>query len=194
VIDLSHGLEGWRGTLDKRARAMLRKPGERGVTLGEGDAEEDLARVYEHFLGQARHWKLPKVRPLSFYRALLEPPTDARLWVARKDGVVLCGVLAFVAPQETYVWWSGSSPEARPLQAFPGMLARMVEDCGSARVNLGFSGGLARLGDFKRQLGAAPLPVPILELAPRPRTPWHALLVYARSQARARARARRAAP
>ena len=193
VIDLAQGLDGWRGTLDKRARAMLRKPGERGVELGVGSLDE-LAQVYEHFLGQARHWKLSKVRPLSFYRALLEAPTDARLWVARKDGRVLCGVLAFVAPEETYVWWSGSSPDARPLQAFPGMLGRMIEDCGSARVNLGFSGGLVRLGDFKRQLGALPVPVPILELAPRPRTPWHALLVFARTRARARALARREAP
>jgi len=193
VIDLAHGIEGWRGTLDKRARGMLRKSGERGVTLGAGDAQEDLAQVYEHFLGQARAWRLPKVRPLSFYRALLEAPTTARLWVARKDGRVLCGVLAFVLPEETYAWWSGSSPEARPLLAFPGMLARMIEDCGSARVNLGFSGGLMRLGDFKRQLGAVPVPVPILELAPQPRTPWHALLVFARTQARARARARSAA-
>ncbi len=188
VIDLSAGPAAWRASLDKRSRAMLRKPGERGVTLAPGNAQEDLDQVYTHFLGQARAWGLRQVRPLSFYRALLEPPTDARLWVGRLEGRVVCGVLGFVSAEETYAWWSGSSPEARPAQAFPGTLAFMIETCGSRRVNFGFSGGQSRLTDFKEQLGAAPLPTPILELAPRPRTPWHALLVHGRAAMRARIR------
>lgn len=188
VIDVSNGPAAWRAGLDKRSRAMLRKPVERGITLAPGNAGEDLDQVYTHFLGQARAWGLRQVRPLSFYRALLEPPTDARLWVGRLEGSVVCGVLGFVSPEETYAWWSGSSPAARPAQAFPGTLAFMIETCGSRRVNFGFSGGQARLTDFKEQLGAVPLPIPILELAPRPKTPWHALLVHGRAHMRARVR------
>jgi hypothetical protein len=181
VIDLARGPVAWRAGLDNASRRMLAQAGRRGVTIAPGDAASDLDRVHALFLAQARAWKLARVRPLSFYRALLTPPTDARLWVARLGGEIVCGVLAFVSPLETYAWWSGASPTARAVRAYPAMLARMIEDCGSARVNLGFSGGQARLTDFKAQLGAVAVPVPIVELVPRPRTPWHALLVRARA-------------
>jgi hypothetical protein len=187
VIDLSAGAEAWRPSLDKRARSMLRRAINRGVELGHGDGGADLARVYELFVEQARAWGLKQVRSLSFYRALMEPPTDARLWIGRLGGEIVCGVLGFVSPEETYAWWSGASPKARPVSAFPATLALIVEDCGSRRVNLGFSGGQSRLTDFKEQLGAVPLSVPVIELTPRPRTPWHALLVFGREKMRARA-------
>jgi hypothetical protein len=190
VIDLSRGPAAWHASLDNPARRMLAQAERRGVTIAENAA--DLDAVHALFLGQARAWKLPRVRPLSFYRALLLPPTDARLWVARLEGEVVCGVLAFVSPDETYAWWSGASPRARAVRAFPATLARMIEACGSARVNLGFSGGQARLTGFKEQLGAQAIQVPVIDLAPRPRTPWHALLVRAREHMRTRAKRRRA--
>ena len=191
VIDLSGGVEAWRPSLDKRARAMLRQAPARGVELGHGNGGEDLARVYELFVDQTRAWGVKQVRPLSFYRALMAPPTDARLWIGRLGGEIVCGVLGFVSPEETYVWWSGASPKARPVSAFPATLALLVEDCGSRRVNFGFSGHQSRLTDFKEQLGAAPLSVPVIELTPRPRSPWHALLVLGRAHMRTRAARRR---
>jgi hypothetical protein len=77
------------------------------------------------------------------------------------------------------------------VSAFPATLALLVEDCGSRRVNFGFSGHQSRLTDFKEQLGAAPLSVPVIELTPRPRSPWHALLVLGRAHMRTRAARRR---
>jgi hypothetical protein len=56
----------------------------------------------------------------------------------------------------------------------------VIEECGSRQVNLGFSGGQRRLADFKEQMGAVTRLTPVLDLAPRPRTPYHALLVLAR--------------
>jgi hypothetical protein len=99
---------------------------------------------------------------------------------------VVCGVLALVEGEEAYVWWSGSGLEARRLVAFPYLLSRVVAECGRPRLSLGFSGRMARLTDFKEQMGAIEVPVPILELTPRPRTPYHALLAAARRHARAR--------
>jgi hypothetical protein len=133
------------------------------------------------------------VRPLAFYRALLAPPTPWRLWVARAAGRVVCGVLGHVDPDETYVWWSGSSGEARRLLAFPAVLEELVASCGSRAVNLGFSGGQVKLTDFKEQLGAEPRPLPIFEPAPRPKSPYHALLAFGREAARRRTRERAAA-
>jgi hypothetical protein len=184
VIDLTGGVEAWRASLSNASRRMIGQAARRGVSFEVGGAAE-LDATYALFLAQARRWGLSRVRPLSFYRALLEPG-GARLWVARLSGRVVCGVLAFVSPEETYLWWSGSSPDARPVRAYPATIARIVEECGSARVNLGFSGRQARLTDFKEGLGARPIAVPIVELAARARTPWHALLAAARDGVRRR--------
>jgi hypothetical protein len=191
VIDLSAGPVAWRAGLDNAARRMLGQGERRGVTVEPG-REGDLARVYVLWQEQLRAWGARDPRPPAYFAALLAPPTDARLWVARLGVEVVCGVLAFVSPEETYAWWSGASPKARPARAYPAMLARMIEECGSSRVNLGFSGGQSRLTDFKEQLGARAVPIPVVELTPRPRTPWHALLVRVREQRR-RARLERIA-
>ncbi len=183
VIDLSGGAAAWRAGLDNAARRMLGQGAQRGVLLETG-GPADLPRVYALYRDQLRAWGGRDPRTLAFFTALLEPPGDARLWIARLEGEIVCGVLAFVSEEETYAWWSGASPRARPVRAYPAMLARMIEDCGSRRVNLGFSGRRSRLTDFKEQLGARALAIPVLELTPRPRTPWHALLVRAREQRR----------
>jgi GNAT acetyltransferase-like protein len=191
VIELAEGPEAWYASLRKRARQQLTKAERLGVTVEATADPADLDAVHAHHVGQLRAWGRRELRPLAFYRALLEPPAGARLWVARAEGAILCGVLVFVDPGEAYVWWSGSGLEARRRLAFPYLLSRVVAECGSARVNLGFSGREERLTDFKEQMGAAALAVPILDLLPRPRTPYHALLATVRDRARAR-RARRA--
>src|SRR5258708_5143673 len=112
VIDLAGGPAGWRAALDNAARRMLSQAARRGVTIERTDGARDLDRVYALYAGQARAWGMRRVLPASFYRELLTPPTDAALWVARLDGEIVCGVLAFVSPRETYAWWSGSPPAA----------------------------------------------------------------------------------
>jgi len=183
VIDLAAGPAAWRASLDNAARRMLSQAARRGVTIERADGD-GLDRVYALYDAQARAWGLRRVLPARFYRELLAPPTDAALWVAKKDGEVVCGVLAFVSPRETYAWWSGSAPAARAVRAFPATLERIAFECGSMQLNLGFSGARDRLVDFKRQLGARDVEAGIVDLAPRPRTPYHALLAWARERAR----------
>ena len=193
VIDVTDGYAAWHASLRKRARQQLTKAERLGVTAGVDGGVEALDAVHALHAEQARLWGVRDVLPLAFYRALLDAPGDAaRLWVARADGAVLCGVLVLLGGEDAYVWWSGSGLEARRRLAFPYLLSRVVAECGRAVVNLGFSGRQDRLTDFKEQMGAQPVSVPILELTPRPRTPYHALLAAAREAAR-RWRARRAA-
>jgi len=179
VVDLAAGYAAWLDGLRHRARKQLVKAEGHGVEVRESRDPDDLARVYALYVEQARGWGKGRVRPQGFYASMLVPPTSARLWVARANGTILCGTIAFVDPEETYLWWSGSSPAARDTLAFPALLAGVMRDCGSRTVNLGFSGGQKRLTDFKEQMGAVEQRVPILDLAPRPRTPYHALLAAA---------------
>ena len=181
VLDLSSGHEAWLASLSNASRRMIAQAGRRGVTI---EQATDVEATYALFLAQARQWGLAGVRPAAFYRTLLEH--GASLWIARLEGRVVSGILGFVAPEETYLWWSGSSPDARPVRAYPATIAHVAETCGSARVNLGFSGGQARLAEFKEGLGAQPLEVPIVELPVHAKTPWHRLLAAARAKVRGR--------
>lgn len=187
VIDVAAGADAWRASLRKRARQQFTKAERLGVSVDSTDDPADLAAVHALHAGQVRAWGGGDVRPLAFYRTLLETPGGGvRLWVGRAGGAVVCGTLVFVDPEEAYVWWSGSGLEARRLVAFPYLLSRVVAGSGSARVSLGFSNRMERLTDFKEQMGAAAVEVPILELTPRPRTPYHALLSAARGHLRSR--------
>ncbi len=193
VIDASEGYAAWLASLRKRARQQFTKAERLGVSVAVDGSVAALEAVHALHREQMRAWGGGDVRPLAFYRALLAAPGDtARLWVARADGAVLCGVLVLLGGEDAYVWWSGSGLEARRLVAFPYLLSRVVAECGRGVVNLGFSGRQDRLTQFKEQLGARAIPVPIVELTPRPKTPYHALLVAGREAVRAR-RARRAA-
>ena len=188
VVTLADGFDAWRAALPKRARQQFKKAERSGVTVDEGDAGADLDAVYAQHVEQMRRWSRARaVQPVGFYRALLAEPSAWRLWVARAQGRIVCGILGHVDPDETYLWWSGSSPESRPLLAYPYVLERILRDCGSRAVNLGFSGGQSRLTSFKEQLGAVPRSTPVFELAPRPRTPYHRLLASLRDAARGRA-------
>lgn len=187
VIDATGGFAAWHASLRKRARQQFTRAERLGVTVDAHASAADLAAVYALHAEQCQAWGVRDPRPRAFYQALLDAPLrPARLWVARAEGAVVCGVLVFVDPDEAYVWWSGSGLEARRRVAFPYLLSRVVAECGSPRVHLGFSGRQERLTDFKEQMGAIAVPVPILELAPRPRTPYHALLAGARALMRAR--------
>ena len=192
VIDLAAGPGAWSASLRKSATRTFGAAARRGVTIAE--EPQALAQVYALYAEQARAWPGHRARPLAFYAALLEPPSPARLWVARLAGRAVAGILAFVDPVETYAWWSGAAAAARASRAYLATLAAIAEGCGSTRLNLGFSGHQRRLTDFKEQLGAVPLPVPIVEIAARPRSPWHALLGRARERARARRAARSETP
>jgi hypothetical protein len=185
VVDLSAGPVAWRAGLRKRARQQFTRAEREGVVVEVStDFAADLPPVHALHAAQAEAWGIRHKWPIGHFVTLLAAPTTARLWVARVRGDIVCGLIGFVDPAETFTWWSGSSLAARETLAFPAMLAHIIETCGSRSVSFGFSGGPKRLTDFKEQLGAAPRPVPILELTPRPRTPYHALLRAARQALR----------
>jgi hypothetical protein len=193
VIDLSAGPAVWRAGLRKRARQQFTKAERMGVTVEPQREPADLDAVYREHVAQVQGWTGGRgLRPLAFYRALLVEPTPWRLWVARLGDAVVCGVLVHVEPEEAYMWWSGSSPEARRTLAFPAVLDCAVRECGSRTVNIGFSGEQRRLTFFKEQLGAVGRDVPIFEPSARPRNPYAALLAIGRDTLRHR-RARREA-
>jgi hypothetical protein len=187
VIDLQRGHDAIVGELHRETRRGLRHAEKSGIVAGvDADA---LPAAFALYRDQARSWRGHRSFDLPFLRALLAHGEGfARLHVARREGELVCAILALSGGGETFIWWSGSSPAARPALAYPFLvldIARRAAEAGDRRFNLGGSGGRENLHAFKESLGATPRRLWIYHLAPR-RADWRLRLV-----AWARARRRR---
>jgi hypothetical protein len=166
LVDLSGGLDAAWARADRETRRGIRQARERGVVVAAERAA--LEEGYALHRAQARGWRGYQPLPLELSRRLLGVERSAFL-VAREEGRLLAGVLAFASAGEGFVWWSGARPEARPSRAYAALLWGAVEwahGLGCARLNLGASAGREAVEGFKRDLGAQPHDYPVRWLAP----------------------------
>ena len=165
VIDLDAGENEVRARMDRKTRQDVVRSAARGVRC-----EEDagaIERVYALHVRQARGWGRYRAMPLELSRRLLAAGAGHLLIAHDREGV-LCGIFALDAPHETLLWWSGSHPSARAIDATPRLMAWAAEwarERGRRRLNLGASRGLAALESFKRSMGARPVRYPVRWLA-----------------------------
>jgi hypothetical protein len=144
-----------------------------------------LEAAYALYRRQARAWPSHRPYPLPFLQKLVDHPTCfARLYAARRGNQLLSAILALSSGAETFLWWSGSSPESRPALAYPYLIVEIVRaaaENGARRVNIGSSGGIAALERFKDSLGAVAQTYWTYRLAPRAGGPGLKLLEWARA-------------
>jgi len=164
--------------LHRETRRGLRHAEKSGVTADVDAAA--LPAAYALYRAQAGAWRGHRLFEPAFLEALLaHGPGFARLHVARRGSELLCAILVLSGGGETFAWWSGASPAARALLAYPFLMldiARRAAEAGDRRFNLGGSGGRENLHAFKESLGAVPRRVWIYHLAPR-RADWRLKLV-----------------
>lgn len=159
LVSLADGLEAAWARVDRRSRKEIRHAAGQVVCAQEPEA---LEAAYALHVAQSRAWRVHRPLPLELSRRLLEDARDglgpvARLFTARRGGVLVCAALVLDHPREAMPWWSGAEPEARRLQAFPCLLWSVIEwahGAGRERVNLGASGDLGSVSAFKDSLGA----------------------------------------
>ena len=144
--------------LEKSTREELRRAPRRGVVVLE--EPEALPAAHALYLAQARSWRGHRPYPLAFLAALVEHPSRfARLFVARSENQLLCAILVLSSADDSFIWWSGSSPAARRTVAYPYLMVEIVRvmgEEGRKRVSLGSSGGIAALERYKESVGARP--------------------------------------
>jgi hypothetical protein len=171
VVDLAGGLEAARARIDRKHRQEMRRARERGLAFAEEPGA--LEAGYALHAAQGRSWRGHRALPLELSRRLLATGGDAppaRFFTLRLRGELVSAALALDGPHETFVWWSGTHPSGRRLNAFPLLLWSIVEwaaAAGRARVNLGASTGLEQVAAFKQSLGAAEVRYPVLWLDAR---------------------------
>jgi GNAT acetyltransferase-like protein len=174
--------------LEKSTREELRRAPRRGVVVLE--EPEALAAAHALYLAQARSWRGHRPYPLAFLAALVEHPSRfARLFVARSENELLCAILVLSSGDDSFIWWSGSSPAARRTVAYPYLMVEIVRvmgEEGRKRVSLGSSGGIAALERYKESVGARPETVWTYRLQPHAIGPAWRMVEWARALRRRR--------
>ncbi len=194
LVDLAAGLESALARVDRKTRQEIRQARARLAFAEEPGA---LDEAYALHVAQSRAWRGHRPLPLELSRRLLEPAGDglgpvARLFTARRHGVLLCATLVLDHPREAMPWWSGARPEARRQHAFAFLLwsvAEWAHAAGRARLNLGASAGSGPVAAFKDSLGATALRYPVRWLDARSAPLAGRLLAALQARAR-RGRAR----
>lgn len=165
IIELNRGpAAAWR-RIDRKTRQAIRRA---AAALRFDEEPAALDAAYALHAAQARRssWRAPAPLPLSqrLLRASGAAAAPARLFTARDARGLLSAALALDHPRETLVWWSGTHPEGRALEAFGFLMWSVVEwaaRAGRERVNLGASPGLDPVAAFKRSLGATAVAYPV---------------------------------
>jgi hypothetical protein len=173
VLDLEGGFERvWEERFKKDTRKAVRK-GERAGLVAECDTSGRLVPVFyglyvDWVTGRARERGLPPwlVRrrdilrePLRKYQAVAEHLGDAcRVWVAWLDGEPVATLISLVFGRHAQSWRGfGRMDLAGPTRANNFLQRAAIEDAcraGCRTYNMGESGGVASLMEFKRRHGA----------------------------------------
>ncbi|HEV8480290.1 MAG TPA: GNAT family N-acetyltransferase [Candidatus Eisenbacteria bacterium] len=163
--------EDYWSAIDRKTRKGARQSQSKGLTAAE--EPEALAETHALYLEQARAWGLSRPYGLGFLRALLDHPSGfARLFTARLEGGLACGILVLTSAGQAFAWWSGAAPAARESLAYPFLITEIVRAMsaeGRTLVNLGSSGEKGAIERFKESLGAEARPLWAYRLAPRSR-------------------------
>jgi len=163
--------EEYWSAIDRKTRKGARQSQSLGLTAAEEPGA--LAETHALYLEQARAWGLSRPYSLGFLRALLDHPSRlARLFTARLEGALACGILVLTAGPDGFAWWSGAAPRARDSLAYPFLITEIVRTLsaeGRTRINLGSSGEKGAIERFKESLGAEARPLWAYRLAPRSR-------------------------
>jgi Acetyltransferase (GNAT) domain len=185
IVEIGDGFDSLWSDLSSGTRNKIRKAEKGGVEVRWGPAS-DLVGIHSHIhlrwaADRARRQGVP-VR-LAVVRAKRDQPAGAlaeiarhlgdrcRIGVASIDGVPVASTVMLFHGQHAHYWRSASMREADTSgYANYLVLARALEeaaDRGHRFVDLGESGGVRSLIDFKEHFRAMPRPYDVLLLGPR---------------------------
>jgi hypothetical protein len=185
VIDLSNGYdEYWQRTLSSATRTKLRRAHKRlDVRWGQGeqylDEYQDLylrwsrGRALERGLPVGLGLALARRRePLGRYRTIARRLGGTfRVVLAVHDGQPVAAMLALISGRHAHYWRATNDRDARrglhASSLLISELAREASSAGCVDLDLGESGGVPSLIDFKETIGGRGRPYDALVLQPR---------------------------
>jgi hypothetical protein len=179
VLDLEGGFEQvWGKRFGTKARGGVRKAERAGLTVEMDTTGRLVPQFYDTYLRWHEHQarergtsptlarRLAQRRePLRKFTLVARRLQDAcRVWVASHGGEPIAAVMALVAGRHAYYWRGFSEREAAARTRANDLLQRLIiEDAclaGCRYYNMGESGSVGSLMDFKKKFGAQPLQTP----------------------------------
>lgn len=175
VLDLEGGFERvWNERFKSETRSGARKAQRAGLDVEFDTTGRLIPAFYDLYLSwiarRARERKLPvwfmqrrasSQESLNKYQAVAEALGDrCRTWVARLDGEPVAGLIMLVHGTHAFYWRGCSARELATRTRANVLLQRLaIEDActaGCRWYNMGQSGGVASLEQFKTRFGARP--------------------------------------
>ncbi len=158
VLSLEGGFrEVWAGRFDRKARNQVRKAERSGVEVSIASNLGEWREFVELYHRKASDWSWPGY-PASMFELLADhSPPGVRLWLARKGGELLSGLVVLSWGHSAIPWASAMEQGAGSLCPNHALYRAAVEEaCSEERLwfNLGSSREIARLHMFKESLGA----------------------------------------
>ncbi len=159
ILDLRPGFEaireGWQreGALIPR---NVRRAARMGVSARLATSREDY-RAYQHILAESsRRWTAPAICPLEKMWALhLASPDNVQLWIAEREGRMLCGQLFFIHGRHVSIYNKGALEDAFASRAPTFLDYSMIERFaaeGRWWYDMGESGGSESARAYKLKL------------------------------------------
>jgi CelD/BcsL family acetyltransferase involved in cellulose biosynthesis len=166
AVDLEEGFDALRRRWTKGHRSAARKAERMGVSVRLASGPDDWQR-YEQLTEQTeRRWGESRIlipRPPRLFDNLADRP-GVQLWLAESDGRLVAGALCLVAPRHVSYWHGAAAEDAFPMRPVNLLLQEAMRHAcqhpGLAWFDMGSSGPLKGVRDFKKSFGARPLPCP----------------------------------
>jgi Acetyltransferase (GNAT) domain len=175
VLSLDGGFgDVWKKRFDRSARGGVRKAERMGVTIEVDTSGRLVPQFYDLYLrwherrareartspALARHLA-ERREPLHKFTLVAERlRSSCRAWVASHEGIPIAAVIALVTGDHAYYWRGFSDRNAAARTRANDLLqSRIIEDCcaaGCRYYNMGESGGVVSLMEFKQKFGAQP--------------------------------------
>jgi hypothetical protein len=183
TLDLTLGAEELYRRTSRCHKRGLRRAAGGGVTVEPAGSWEDWERYYGLYESSLARWraggpelKTRSVYPLELFRRLYENMSGHEiLWLARKGGEAVAGLLCFYWGRHSVSWHGAASAEffdLRPNNALYWEAIMNAQRAGYEIFDFNPSGGYGGVESFKDRFGAARVPAPLLSS----RTPLRSLI------------------
>ncbi len=171
VLDLAPGIEAIEANWRRNSPKILqysRKAERAGVVVRKAETREEwmaFAAAHHRLLERRDDATIYGADFFASLRALAAPETQ--LWIAIHEDRIVAGQLALIHNTHAGIFVKGATPEALALKAPILIDTTMIRACGQAGVRWydhdGCGSPDASIAEYKRRLGCAFIPSPILE-------------------------------
>lgn len=159
ILKLDGGYEEvWKKRITRKNRNQTRKAQKTGVLIREDNSIDGIKSFFSLYLASVERWELREYYPFEFHRNLFELGGNRiKLHLASKDGRDIAGTIHFYGNSEVFFWHAAMLKEYGEYCPNNLLLNGVIRDAcerGYKYYNMGSSGGLTGVEQFKKSFGA----------------------------------------